>query len=213
MIVNNINNRTLVLQTAARIHAQRAGASQPELSAPPTASRQNQANAGSGVNVNISKAGRVFHAMSMRNGGQMWHNNNQAQTSPLMQLLHGSENTSGTAPIQQTTGCTTCENRAYVDQSGDGSVSFQTPTNIGPESAAALVAAHEAEHISNQREDAESDGREVVSESVRMHTAICPECKRVYVSGGQAETLTVPGEHPRLTPLNWAESMINMLLK
>jgi len=43
------------------------------------------------------------------------------------------------------------------------------------------------------------EGREVVFQSVQIHTAICPECGRVYVSGGK--TTTVTAEKPDQTPL------------
>ena len=41
------------------------------------------------------------------------------------------------------------------------------------------------EQAKAQRED-----RKVVSQSVTIHTAICPECGDVYVSGGTTRTTT-----------------------
>lgn len=86
--------------------------------------------------------------------------------------------------------CQTCAERRYVDQSDDPSVSFQTPTKISPEESASAVMAHEMEHVVNERADAEKEGREVVSQSVRLHSAICPECGVSYVAGGVTETVT-----------------------
>ena len=87
--------------------------------------------------------------------------------------------------------CRTCESRTYQDQSDDPSVSFQSPTRLSPGQAASAVAAHEAEHVANERARADREGREIVQQSVRLTTAICPECKKVYVSGGETRTTTV----------------------
>jgi hypothetical protein len=87
-------------------------------------------------------------------------------------------------------GCETCRNRTYQDVSDDPSVSFQTPTRIGPGQAAALVMAHEREHVSNEQAEADREGRRVISQSITLETSICPECGRVYVSGGVTRTVT-----------------------
>jgi hypothetical protein len=34
------------------------------------------------------------------------------------------------------------------------------------------------------------EGRKVLFQSVQIHTSICPECGRVYVSGGKTTTVT-----------------------
>ena len=36
-----------------------------------------------------------------------------------------------------------------------------------------------------------TEGKEVVFQSVQIKTAICPECGRVYVSGGKTTTVTM----------------------
>ena len=36
----------------------------------------------------------------------------------------------------------------------------------------------------------EISGREVVFQTVTIHNAICPECGRIYVSGGTTRTVT-----------------------
>lgn len=86
--------------------------------------------------------------------------------------------------------CKTCEARKYQDGSNDMGVSFQTPTHIAPENAAAAVRGHEMEHVSREQAKAEREGRRVVSQNVRLHTDICPECGKVYISGGVTSTTT-----------------------
>ena len=86
--------------------------------------------------------------------------------------------------------CQTCKNRKYQDGSDDSGVSFQTPTKIDPKAVAMAVRSHEQEHVTRNRSKAEREGREIVSQTVTIHTAICPECGRVYVSGGTTRTTT-----------------------
>ena len=59
--------------------------------------------------------------------------------------------------------CETCKNRRYVDGS-DENVSFKSAAKIAPGAADARVRGHEQEH------------------------AICPECGRQYVAGGETRT-------------------------
>lgn len=86
--------------------------------------------------------------------------------------------------------CQTCKNRKYQDGSNDPGVSFKTATNVAPELAAAAVRGHENEHVVRERAKAEREDRHVVSQSVTIHTEICPECGKVYVSGGTTRTAT-----------------------
>lgn len=86
--------------------------------------------------------------------------------------------------------CQTCKERKYQDGSNDPGVSFKTPTNIAPEQAASAVRSHEQEHVAREQAKAQRENREVVSQSVTYHTAICPECGKVYVSGGTTRTST-----------------------
>ena len=86
--------------------------------------------------------------------------------------------------------CQTCNSRTYVDESDDSSVSFQTATHISPGAAPAAVAAHEGEHVSNERARAGKEGRRIVSQSVSIHTSVCPECGIVYVAGGETKAVT-----------------------
>ena len=87
--------------------------------------------------------------------------------------------------------CQTCKQRKYQDESDDMGVSFQTPTNSAPEQAASAVRGHEMEHVVREQAKAEREDRKVVSQNVTIHTAICPECGKAYVSGGTTRTTTV----------------------
>lgn len=86
--------------------------------------------------------------------------------------------------------CETCEKRKYQDGSDDMGVSFQTPTRIAPEQVASAVRGHEQEHVVREQAKAQRENRRVVSQSVTLHTDICPECGKVYISGGTTRTVT-----------------------
>lgn len=86
--------------------------------------------------------------------------------------------------------CETCSNRTYVDGSDDPSVSFKTPTQLDPSEAASMVMAHEMEHVVNEQASARAEGKDVISQSVTIHTSICPECGISYVAGGVTKTTT-----------------------
>ena len=83
--------------------------------------------------------------------------------------------------------CETCKKRKYQDQSNE-MVSFKSATHLTPGSAASAVRAHEQEHVSNAQKKAETGNGKVINASVSIHTAICPECGRSYVSGGTTNT-------------------------
>ena len=86
--------------------------------------------------------------------------------------------------------CQTCKERKYQDGSDDSSVSYQSPTHIDADYAPAAVRGHELEHVAHEQAKAQKEGRRVVSQTVTLHTDICPECGRVYVSGGTTRTVT-----------------------
>ncbi len=83
--------------------------------------------------------------------------------------------------------CETCKNRKYQDGS-DEMVSFKSPAHISPQSAPAEVRAHEQEHVTNAYAKAATGNGKVISATVSLHTAVCPECGRSYVSGGTTNT-------------------------
>ncbi len=86
--------------------------------------------------------------------------------------------------------CQTCEERRYQDGSDDPGVSFKTASKISPENAASAVRGHEYEHVVRERAKAEREDREVVSQTVTLKSAVCPECGKPYVSGGETVTTT-----------------------
>ena len=90
--------------------------------------------------------------------------------------------------------CQTCKNRKYQDGSDDSGVSFQTPTRVDPKAAGAAVRSHEQEHVSRNQAKADREGKKIVAQSVTIHTGICPECGRVYISGGTTRTITKGGD-------------------
>ena len=95
--------------------------------------------------------------------------------------------------------CQTCKQRKYQDGSDDPGVSFKSPTRMDPDRAASAVRGHEQEHVVRERAEAQREGRKVVSQSVSIHMDICPECGRVYVSGGLTTTVTATDNDPEPT--------------
>lgn len=99
---------------------------------------------------------------------------------------------SGAAKSAKTgkTECQTCKERTYVDGSDDPGVSFKSPQHVAPAASAAAVASHEREHVNREQAKAEDEGRRVISQTVQIKTAVCPECGRTYVAGGTTTTVT-----------------------
>jgi hypothetical protein len=83
--------------------------------------------------------------------------------------------------------CETCKERKYKDGSNE-MVSFKSATHISPDSAASSVRSHENEHVRNAYHKAATQNGKVLEASVSIKTAICPECGRTYVSGGETRT-------------------------
>jgi hypothetical protein len=94
------------------------------------------------------------------------------------------------AGISGSSDCQTCKGRKYTDRSSDPTVSFQTPTSLNPEQASTAVRSHEQQHVVHEQARARENGQRVVAQSVTIHSAICPECGRSYVSGGTTTTTT-----------------------
>lgn len=84
--------------------------------------------------------------------------------------------------------CETCKNRKYQDGSNE-MVSFKSAQHISPGAAGARVRGHEAEHVSNAFKKAAMNHGKVLQASVSIKTAICPECGRTYVCGGETATM------------------------
>lgn len=105
-------------------------------------------------------------------------------------LLKRSDGAKSPQEVFEESECQTCAERKYQDGSDDPGVSFKTAAHISPDQAAAKVRSHEYEHVVREQAKAEREDKEVVSQSVRLHTSICPECGRSYVSGGVTNTVT-----------------------
>lgn len=105
------------------------------------------------------------------------------ETEDVSSILGDGEQADGTEE------CETCEKRTYVDGSNENNVSFKTPGHISPEASAAKVSAHEYEHVRNAYQEDKEEGKELVSVSVSLKTAVCPECGKTYVAGGETRTL------------------------
>lgn len=124
-----------------------------------------------------------YYNYNIQNNG---NNNNEAEPSGVMRNPGESDvKTPGrkSSPAE----CETCKNRKYQDGS-DEMVSFKSATHISPQSAASAVRSHEQEHVSNAYKKAAQNNGKVMSASVAIHTAVCPECGRSYVSGGTTTT-------------------------
>lgn len=104
-------------------------------------------------------------------------------TTNSMTVNGESEKTGKSSPEE----CETCKKRKYQDGS-DEMVSFKNASHISPNQAASAVRAHEQEHVQNAYNKATTDNGKVLNASVTIHTSICPECGRSYVSGGTTHT-------------------------
>lgn len=83
--------------------------------------------------------------------------------------------------------CETCKTRQYQDGSNESDVSFKAPGHISPQSSVGAVRAHEQQHVSNAFQK-QADGAKVISASVNVKMAVCPECGRSYAAGGETRT-------------------------
>ena len=61
-------------------------------------------------------------------------------------------------------------------------VSFKVAAHISPQAAPTAVRAHEQEHVSNAYKKAAQNNGKVLSATVSIHSSVCPECGRSYVS-------------------------------
>lgn len=80
--------------------------------------------------------------------------------------------------------CQTCKERKYIDKSNDSDVSFQIPTHVSPEASYAAVSAHEQQHVAGAVSEGSKEGNRLISASVTLKMAVCPECGTPYVAGG-----------------------------
>ena len=94
------------------------------------------------------------------------------------------ENSSRVKPVE----CQTCKNRKYVDGSDEGDVSFKAPGHIDPGKSYQTVMSHEQEHMTNARQKTSGSDAKLISASISLKMAVCPECGRTYVAGGTTRT-------------------------
>ena len=156
---------------------------------------------GVGISGSMAGFGGASYGMSVyrKNNADPTNAASQLEKGMFPPVRNGENNYQGGKPVSDENDykrrfdsfeCQTCKNRRYQDGSDDSGVSFQTPTKVAPQAAGAAVRSHEQEHVSRNQAKAEREGREIVSQTVTIHTGICPECGRVYVSGGTTRTVT-----------------------
>ncbi len=134
-----------------------------------------------------------------------WPGANAAEALVRMRIQYGPENggesaETGAVAAQEALEegkCETCEKRKYQDGSDDSTVSFQSPTRIDPDMVASAVRGHEMEHVAHEQAKAQQEDRKVVSQTVTLHTDICPECGKAYISGGTTRTVTKANPQPQ----------------
>ncbi len=102
--------------------------------------------------------------------------------------------------------CETCATRRYQDGSNDAGVSFKTPTRLTPAQASSAVVSHEKEHYTREASRAESENKDVLVNSIRIHSSICPDCGKAYVSGGETTTVTRTRKNDSPSPLKEVQS-------
>lgn len=107
--------------------------------------------------------------------------------SPIS-AVKNTEETKGIGRTSSPEQCETCKSRKYQDGSNEN-VSFKSAAHISPEAAGSAVRAHEGEHVSNAYTKAAQNNGKVINASVSIHTSVCPECGRTYVSGGTTNTM------------------------
>lgn len=143
--------------------------------------------------------GKNNPAMQMKKAENAGYDKNPADTGKATEKTEKApavKDSESAQEVMQEAECQTCKARKYQDGSDDPGVSFKTAAHISPEQAASAVRSHEYEHVTREQAEAIRNDRKVVSQSVTYQTAICPECGRVYVSGGTTRTVTKGAEAP-----------------
>ncbi len=135
--------------------------------------------------VPMSMIGAIGGGYSAYSGVGFFGTEAAADSKPILNPNESTQKAPG--KLSSPAECETCKNRKYQDGS-DEMVSFKSAQHIDPNAAAARVRGHEAEHVSNAYKKAAQDGGKVLQASVSLRTAVCPECGRVYVSGGTTAT-------------------------
>ena len=116
------------------------------------------------------------------------HSPSESEQTGQVSGIKNSNDSKKTEKIPEKTECQTCANRKYMDGSNEADVSFKSASHVSPEAAASAVRSHEMMHVANAYQKAEEGNGKVISANVAIHTSICPECGRTYVSGGTTTT-------------------------
>lgn len=120
----------------------------------------------------------------------------------------GSRDVNGNGRIDPSE-CETCKNRKYMDGSGEGDVSFKAPGHISPGQSYGKVMSHELQHVANARERGARKDSSLVSASVSLKMAVCPECGTSYVAGGTTRTqVRYEKDNPYASARKIAESSV-----
>lgn len=137
------------------------------------------------MNIGIGLYQGAYSAAMMP--GNISVNSSKAGSTDAIQGIDGKADESRAAKRAGRAECQTCKERKYQDGS-DEMVSFKAAAHISPQAAGTAVRAHEQEHVSNAYKKASKGNGEVLQASVKIKTAICPECGRSYVAGGTTNT-------------------------
>lgn len=86
--------------------------------------------------------------------------------------------------------CETCQHRR--EDESEEVVSLKTSKYTAEQSVTAVFS-HEAEHVYRDKAYADMNNKEVLYQRVALQTDICPECGKLYVSGGQASAVAESG--------------------
>lgn len=135
-------------------------------------------------------------SMAIRMRIQPYSAQDSASSESLLKDIENVEKSKSPLEVVEESTCQTCQERKYQDGSDDPGVSFKSPTQLTPEEAATAVRGHEMEHVVRNQAKAAREDREIVSQSIVIHTDICPECGRVYTSGGTTTTVTKGNSTP-----------------
>jgi len=140
-------------------------------------------------NINGSISGYGYSPYSnMANGYLVSVDKNEANQNNAEVVKNPGESTKVAAGRRSSPAeCETCKERKYQDGSNEN-VSFKAASHISPNAAGSAVRSHEQEHVSNAYSKASQKNGKVMQASVAIHTAVCPECGRTYVSGGTTTT-------------------------
>lgn len=127
----------------------------------------------------------AYGYMTGYSGYAMFNTSQAEEKKPILNPGESTEKKVGakSSPAE----CQTCKERKYQDGS-DEMVSFKSASHIDPSASASAVMGHEQEHVSNAYKKASQNNGKVLQASVSLKTAICPECGRSYVAGGETRT-------------------------